>query len=177
MGSLLTPHNTLSEFFPLFSRPLACVVSGAAHESTLSTPASQSFFNYRRLAMLTCAHCRTIPYFECTESANQCSNNCGSSNSACVTNCRTAHPCGAQDPVRVNTTAASTMSATASSTGGTAAETSGGSSLYTGFGSSPTSSSKPGSSNNAQALAVGFGRVYGLAIVLTSVFGGFTLLL
>lgn len=127
-------------------------------------------------AKLTRSYCRTIPYFECTESANQCANNCGS-NSGCVTTCRTAHPCGAQDPVRVNTSTASTMAATASSTSGGAAATSGGSAVYTGFGTSSTSSSKPGPSNDAQTLALGVGRAYGLVIVLASVFGCFTFLL
>jgi len=127
-------------------------------------------------AKLTRSFRRTIPYFECTESANQCANNCGS-NSGCVTTCRTAHPCGAQDPVRINTSTISTMAATASSTSGGAAQTSGGSAVYTGFGTSSTSSSKPGSTNNGQVLAVGFGRAYGLVVVLASVFGCFTFLL
>jgi hypothetical protein len=72
----------------------------------------------------------TIPYYICTETNNQCVNNCGG-NSACQSSCRQDHPCGAQDPPRVNTaSASSTMSATA--TGDAAASS--GSMVYTGFG-------------------------------------------
>lgn len=119
---------------------------------------------------------QTIPYFECTESNNQCADNCAT-NSACVTACRTSHPCGAQDPVRVNTSTISTMAATSSATGSSAAATSGGSAVYTGFGSSSTSSSKADNSNKAQTIAIGIGRTYGLVLVLAGVFGGFTLML
>lgn len=35
-----------------------------------------------------------MPYYECTEYANQCVNNCQKGDSACQSSCRTAHPCG-----------------------------------------------------------------------------------
>ncbi|CAF9937505.1 MAG: hypothetical protein HETSPECPRED_000560 [Heterodermia speciosa] len=116
---------------------------------------------------------QTIPYFECTEFNTQCANNCGASNSACVAACRDTHPCGAQNPTRVNTSTISTMAATA--TGSSAAETSG-SAAYTGFGSSSTASSSSDDSNAAQVLVIGFGRMYGTALVLSVVFGGFLML-
>lgn len=65
--------------------------------------------------------------------------------------------------------------ASASATGRSAAETSGGSAVYTGFGSSSTAGSVPDDSA-AKALAIGVGRTYGTAIVLSVVFGGFFML-
>ncbi|GAM85983.1 hypothetical protein ANO11243_039930 [Dothideomycetidae sp. 11243] len=56
---------------------------------------------------------QTLPYYVCTEWGTQCVAGCGS-DSNCASECRVDHPCGAQDPTRVNTTTASTMSATAS---------------------------------------------------------------
>ena len=69
------------------------------------------------------------------------------------------------------------MEATASaSSSGSPAETSGGSAVYTGFGSSSTASSVPDDTGAAQALALGLGRTYGTALVLSIVFGGFIML-
>ncbi|KAK4690272.1 hypothetical protein P7C71_g6477, partial [Lecanoromycetidae sp. Uapishka_2] len=71
------------------------------------------------------------------------------------------------------------MAATTTGAGasGTADTTSTGD-IYTGFGSQPTGSS---SSKNAapatQALALGFGRTYGLVMVLGGVMGGFMFML
>lgn len=52
-----------------------------------------------------------------------------------------------------------------------------GSNTYTGFGGSPTNPSKTGAAPKVQALALGFGRTYGLAMVLASVLGGFVVML
>ncbi|MCJ1455939.1 hypothetical protein MMC28_006296 [Mycoblastus sanguinarius] len=123
---------------------------------------------------------QTIPYYECTEAATQCVNNCVQGDDACQSNCRDAHPCGAQSPIRVNTSTSSTMSATSTSgsTASTADSTATG--AYTGFGSGSTgssSSSKSAASDRAQALALGFGRSYGLAMILAGVSGGFMFML
>lgn len=45
----------------------------------------------------------TLPYFVCSEWGNQCVKGCGS-NSQCANDCREKHPCGAQNPTRVNIT-------------------------------------------------------------------------
>ncbi|KAL8714780.1 MAG: hypothetical protein Q9220_001293 [cf. Caloplaca sp. 1 TL-2023] len=118
----------------------------------------------------------TIPYYECTQSANLCVDNCPKGDSACQSTCRTAHPCGAQNPTRVNTsTISSTMAATA--TGGSAA-TDGASTAYTGFGAaSTTGSSSKGDSSDAGSFVVGFGRSYGLAAVFIGISAGFTFFL
>lgn len=162
------------------SCPLLCLQipgASAAPSSNDCTPSSLAFSCVCSNGQQPNAsqYSQTIPYFECTESNTQCANNCGQ-NSACVSSCRTSHPCGAQDPVRVNTSTISTMAATSSATG-RAAATSGGSAVYTGFGSSSTSSSKPDNSSKAQTIAIGIGRTYGLVLVLAGVFGGFTLML
>ncbi|KAG7005931.1 hypothetical protein G7Y79_00017g043130 [Physcia stellaris] len=112
----------------------------------------------------------TIPYFECTEFNTQCANNCAG-NSGCVSACRTSHPCGAQNPTRVNTSTISTMAATA-----TGASKTSGSAVYTGYGSSSTAPSDSTGSNAARAVAIGLGRTYGTALVLSVVFGGFVML-
>ncbi|KAL8865867.1 MAG: hypothetical protein Q9174_006649, partial [Haloplaca sp. 1 TL-2023] len=116
---------------------------------------------------------QTIPFYECTEAATQCVNRCARGDSACQTSCRTANPCGAQNPTRVNTTTSSTMAATA--TGGSGASETGDSEDYTGFGDAATTGSSDGASG-AQSLVVGFGRVYGLAVIFVGVLVGFFML-
>ncbi|KAI9728805.1 MAG: hypothetical protein M1834_007191 [Cirrosporium novae-zelandiae] len=108
----------------------------------------------------------TIPYFICTEYDNQCVTACGS-DSSCAAACRDDNPCGAQDPVRVNTTTASTMTATASETG-KASQT-----VYSGFAGSSASA---GSAPTVKA-AINFGQAYGLLITLGGLFAGFAILL
>ncbi|KAL8720497.1 MAG: hypothetical protein Q9225_002650 [Loekoesia sp. 1 TL-2023] len=120
---------------------------------------------------------QTIPFYECTEAGTQCVNNCPKSDSACQTACRTAHPCGAQNPTRINTSTISTMTMSATKTGGAAATSAAdATAAYTGFGAASTTGSG-GDSNDARALAIGFGRSYGLALVLVGVSAGFTFML
>jgi len=123
---------------------------------------------------------QTIPYFECTTTNDQCVANCGQDN-ACSNDCRANHPCGAQDPKRVNT---STSSATQSATGSGGGSSATGSSFATfGGGSEPTGSSGGSggsggvSGNGATGLAIDVGRTYGLVLVLGAVFAGFALVL
>ena len=120
---------------------------------------------------------QTIPFFECTEAGTQCVNACAAGDSSCQSACRTDHPCGAQDPIRVNTSTLSTMAATTTAAGasGTADATTTGN-IYTGFGSQSTGSSKS-DAPAIQALTLGFGRTYGLAIVLGGIMAGFLILL
>jgi len=118
---------------------------------------------------------QTIPYYECTQAATDCVNNCAQGDSSCQSACRSDHPCGAQDPVRVNTSTISSMTAT--TTGAASDSTATGSNTFTGFGGSPTNPSKTGAAPKVQALALGFGRTYGLAMVLAGVMGGFMVML
>jgi len=125
---------------------------------------------------------QTIPYFECTEYGTQCVKSCGS-DSTCASNCRTQHPCGAQNPTRYNiTSSSSSMSATGTGAAG-ASKTSANAADYTGFGgsaASQTASSSSGSdssSSKSAASAINFGQTFGLAIVVSGFFAGFALVL
>ncbi|KAJ5455699.1 uncharacterized protein N7458_003963 [Penicillium daleae] len=102
---------------------------------------------------------QTLPYFICTEANNQCVAAC--SDSACQSNCRTANPCGAQDPPRVNvTTTTASSSVAATSTTGSAVIQTGGAT-----GAAP------------RGYAVEMGQVYGLCVLVGGVVAGFAVLL
>lgn len=115
----------------------------------------------------------TIPYFVCREWGTQCVANCPPNDSACASECRQDHPCGALNPKRVATTA-STMAPTAS-------KTDDGTTIYTG---SPGGSDdddddgddKKNDDKGGAAAALGLGRSYGLAIVAGTMFIGFAML-
>lgn len=125
----------------------------------------------------------TIPYYECTQADTDCVNNCEQTDTSCQSACRSDHPCGAQNPTRVNTSTISTMAATTTSSGGGSSKTastsgSSGSNTFTGFGgSSSTASSKSVAPARIQALALGFGGKYGLLVVLGGMMGGFMFML
>ncbi|KAJ1327686.1 hypothetical protein MN608_07017 [Microdochium nivale] len=55
----------------------------------------------------------TLPYFTCTEWGTQCVKACGQNNE-CSRNCREENPCGAQNPIKSNSTGTSTSSPSAS---------------------------------------------------------------
>ncbi|MCJ1249060.1 hypothetical protein MMC30_006282 [Trapelia coarctata] len=121
---------------------------------------------------------QTIPFFECQTFNQQCIDNCPQGATACQTTCTTAHPCGAQNPKRVNvTTTSSTMTATSSGAGssGTAAGTA---QFTNGLGgSAQTSTPASGTGSAASAIVIGFGQYYGLGLVFASLFTGFALFL
>ncbi|KAJ6103330.1 hypothetical protein N7486_005757 [Penicillium sp. IBT 16267x] len=98
---------------------------------------------------------QTMPYFICTEANNQCVANCA--DSMCQSACRSDHPCGAQNPVRVNVTA--TPSATPSAKVAANTTTSGvlGTSTATG--------------DATRLLAGDMGHMYGLFVLV----GGFAM--
>ncbi|KAF8865295.1 hypothetical protein BDZ45DRAFT_668732 [Acephala macrosclerotiorum] len=118
---------------------------------------------------------QTLPYFICTEYGTQCVAGCGG-NTACQSDCRSQHPCGAQDPTRVNAT---TTSATQSATTVPAGATSGTAGIvYTGLGGSAAATTTAASSTKSGAqTAIDLGRSYGLAIVFAGLFAGFALVM
>jgi uncharacterized membrane protein YgcG len=121
---------------------------------------------------------QTVPFYQCTEWGNQCVLKCGQ-NSACASDCRENHPCGAQNPTRVNSTSASSMPQTATATGSGSAETSGFSS-FGGSGSSSSGSSGSDSSSGGKSGAsavISLGQSYGLGLVSLGLFAGFAILL
>lgn len=112
---------------------------------------------------------QTLPYFICTQYNQQCIKNCNG-DSTCQAACVDDHPCGAQNPTRVNTTSSATQSATSS-----AGASSTNNVAYTGLGgSSAASTSTP---KSGAQMTIDFGRSYGLAVVFASVFAGFALVM
>jgi hypothetical protein len=110
----------------------------------------------------------TLPFFVCQEWGVQCVKNCGTS-SSCASACLQNHPCGAQNPIKVNTTTSSTMTSTAFTAGATTANQ-----VFTGLAGQSTSTSRPGS---AAPPSLEFGSAYGLGIVMASMFAGFAMML
>lgn len=120
---------------------------------------------------------QTLPYFICTEYGTQCVAGCGG-NTACQSACIDDHPCGAQNPTRINatTTSSSTTATTlpAGATSGSAGV------VYTGLGGAvATATTTPASSSKKSGAdaALDLGRSYGLVIVFTSIFAGFALVM
>ncbi|TVY42459.1 hypothetical protein LSUB1_G001730 [Lachnellula subtilissima] len=111
---------------------------------------------------------QTLPYFICTEYGNQCVTACNGDTN-CQSNCRSQHPCGAQNPVRVNTSTSSVMPST---TSGGASNTQ----VYNGLGGAATTTAASGKKSDAQS-ALDIGRSYGLAVVFASIFAGFALVM
>lgn len=110
---------------------------------------------------------QTLPFFICQEYGNQCVTAC-TGNTKCQSSCREDHPCGAQNPTRVNTTStASLTSPTSSSTSGVA---------YTGLAGSE---SKDGSSSNKSGTlaALDPARGYLSAIIFACTFAGFAIIM
>ncbi|OJJ71632.1 hypothetical protein ASPBRDRAFT_30044 [Aspergillus brasiliensis CBS 101740] len=100
---------------------------------------------------------QTIPYFVCTEQNDECVQKCNG-DSSCQSDCRSEHPCGAQNPKRVNVTS------TAAST--TAAATT----------SLPPFTGVPDQGAAARP-STDLGQVYGLVVVVGAFLAGFTTLL
>lgn len=134
---------------------------------------------------------QTLPYFTCQEWGNQCVANCGTGNNACASACRQDHPCGAQDPIRPNSsTITSTMSSSSSRTASEAGATTDGSggTIYSGFGGASatgdSSSAQESSANSAaadsgagRASALMGGQTFGILALAGAFFGGFAFIL
>lgn len=161
--------------------PLICLQTAANSSDTIENDCDPDTLSYScvcadNITPNASEYSQTLPYYICTEWGTQCVSNC-SGNTDCEYNCRANHPCGAQDPKRVNITTSSsaTASKTASSTNGGAATNSAGQTVYAGLGGSAattTASSKTGS-----AAALQLGQSYGLFVVAAGIFGGFAVLL
>ncbi|OJJ46077.1 hypothetical protein ASPZODRAFT_133057 [Penicilliopsis zonata CBS 506.65] len=119
----------------------------------------------------------TIPYFECTESNNQCVDNC-QGDSSCQSACRQDNPCGAQNPTRVNVTTTKggkTATATDGSSGTGSAATD---VVYTGIGTGAvtvTSDAKAGLA--VRGVSFEAGHLYGLVAVVSGFLAGMAVLL
>ena len=109
----------------------------------------------------------TLPFHVCQQWVIQCRKDCGINNE-CAGNCAEEHPCGAQEPKRVNTTTSSTMPAT-----GTAGST--GPTVFNGIGADATGTPRTGS--GAAPALLQFGSAYGLVVVAAGMIGGFAVML
>ncbi|KAF2498686.1 hypothetical protein BU16DRAFT_536694 [Lophium mytilinum] len=161
--------------------PLICLQypeNSASTQSNTCDPASLTFSCVCQQGETpnVTEYSQTVPFYICQEWGNQCVAGCGQDN-ACSNDCRANHPCGAQSPVKANS---STLSATSKPTGtgaaATNAQTTATGAVYTGFGgaaATSTGSAKKG----AAASAMQVGSSYGLAIVFSGLFAGFALVL
>ncbi|KAL7620381.1 hypothetical protein AAE478_009376 [Parahypoxylon ruwenzoriense] len=103
----------------------------------------------------------TLPYFVCQEWGDQCVRGCGQDN-ACASSCREDHPCGAQNPTRVNITS-STSVPSATESGAQATDSN---AIFTGLAGSDNSDSTNG--NGAFRVAESDG-LFGFVILAASV--------
>ncbi|QIW96400.1 hypothetical protein AMS68_001918 [Peltaster fructicola] len=122
---------------------------------------------------------QTLPYFICTEWGNECVSNCGNNN-LCQADCLQKHPCGAQSPDRKNvtTSSASTASKTGTQTS-TLSTTATAGTIYTGLAGNAAASTSPSSAAAAtfQPTVLQFGQVWGMAVIVAGLFGGFAVML
>lgn len=89
----------------------------------------------------------TLPFFICQEWGNQCVAGCAG-DSACASDCRQNHPCGALNPTRVNTTTSSSVS-TPSATGVSATPSAG--QVFDGLGGDSDSDSDSGTNSDSSS--------------------------
>ncbi|KAL2063488.1 hypothetical protein VTL71DRAFT_5293 [Oculimacula yallundae] len=124
---------------------------------------------------------QTLPFFECQEYGNQCVKACNG-NTPCQSACRADHPCGAQNPTRVNLTTSTSSSSTNLPAGATTAP--GGAVVYNGLGggaaaTTPAAGAQPTSndSKSGSQMAMDIGRSYSSAVVFAGLFAGFALVM
>ncbi|OCK80956.1 hypothetical protein K432DRAFT_381769 [Lepidopterella palustris CBS 459.81] len=159
--------------------PLICLQLPGNSASTVSNTCNPQDLSYscvcsNGVSPNVTEYSQTIPYYVCTEWGNQCVAACGQNN-ACSNDCRANHPCGAQNPVRVNTTSSATMSATQTGGNNGASTTNG--AVYTGFGGAAATTTAAGGKTGAASTITYMGQSYGLVVVFAGIFAGFALVL
>ena len=112
---------------------------------------------------------QTLPFFICQEWGNQCVNNCNGDNT-CANSCRADHPCGAQSPYLGNATSSSSSSSASATASATTSRN------VVGFGGQTGTSAAGGSTGAAHATFVPNAAI-GAAVLFSSVFLGFAVLL
>lgn len=156
--------------------PLICGQTSAQSETTETNSCDANALQYA----CVCAngqspnisqYSQTLPFFICQEWGNQCVSNCDGDTS-CASDCRSQHPCGAQDPFKGNKSTAVTTTSSAAPGSNTA--------IYSGFAGQSGGSGGSGQSNAAAAVkvwALGAGQTFGTLAVVGGFLGGFALLL
>ncbi|KAM7196134.1 hypothetical protein V8F20_007169 [Naviculisporaceae sp. PSN 640] len=112
----------------------------------------------------------TIPFHTCQQYGNECVKDCGAVNNQCASDCRELNPCGAQNPQKVNTTSSSTLEPTATPSKNP-------NQVFDGLAGDATDAANSNNNQGSGAGALQFGQTYGLAVVLTSLFAGFAIML
>jgi len=170
----------------LASCPLLCLQNpGSTDSTTTANDCDPQSLTYdcvcgNGLTPSLANYSQTIPYFECTEFANQCVAACNGATS-CQSSCRANNPCGAQNPTRINTTSSSSMASTATLPAGATSGTAG--VVFTGLGggAAPTQTGSSGSGGdskkNGSQTVMDLGRSYGLAVIFAGLFAGFALVM
>lgn len=163
--------------------PLICLQTSANSSDTVANDCDPATLDYsciceNNLSPNASEFSQTIPYYVCTEWGTQCIAGCGG-NTDCEFNCRALHPCGAQNPTRVNiTTTSSSATGSQTATNGGEATNSAGQTVYNGLGGTGAAATPTGSSSQTgAATALQLGQAYGLFAVAAGIFGGFALLL
>ncbi|KAJ5085470.1 hypothetical protein N7532_010241 [Penicillium argentinense] len=143
------------------SCPLLCLQLPGATGSPTQNTCSAETLSYscicsNNVSPNASEYSQTMSYYICTEAATQCANKC--TTSSCVSACRADHPCGAQDPKRVNVTTTTTASATSTATS---------TALHT----------KEATGAGIRPFVLEMGQVYGTCILVGGFIAGFAILL
>lgn len=169
--------------------PLICLQEDGNSAATYANTCDATSLTYscvcsNGLAPNASEYSQTLPYFICTQYNTDCQNNCGNDNT-CAAACVQDHPCGAQNPTKVNTSTITTMPATTTNGAAAASTASDGSVVYTGFGggsaatttTAAAASSSGSGSSAATRVIVNIGQVYGLGVVAAGIFAGFAFMI
>jgi len=165
--------------------PLLCLQLSGNSSTTAANDCDATTLSYdcicgNGLAPNASEYSQTLPYFLCTEYGNQCVTACNG-NTPCQSACRDDHPCGAQNPTRVNTTTTTTSATSTNLPAGATSGTAG--VVYNGLGGAAATTTASGSSStdtakkNGSQMALDLGRSYGIAVVFAGLFAGFALVL
>lgn len=140
--------------------PLICLQLPGASGSPVQNDCSSDTLSYscicsNNVSPNASEYSQTMPYYICTEANNQCVAKC--STSACAASCRSDHPCGAQDPKRVNVTTTSAAATTSTTM--------------------PSTMRTNESTGGAARFSVEMGHIYGTCVLIGGFIVGFAVLL
>jgi len=162
--------------------PLLCLQLPGASSTTAENDCDATTLQYNcicgnGMSPNASEYSQTLPYFLCTEYGSQCVAACGGATS-CQSDCRQQHPCGAQNPTKVNVTSTSSVASSTTLPAGATSGTAG--IVYTGIGGAAatnTASSSSSTTKSGSEATLDLGRSYGLAVVFVGLFAGFALVM
>ncbi|KAK0123245.1 hypothetical protein ONS96_010244 [Cadophora gregata f. sp. sojae] len=168
--------------------PLLCLQLSGESSTTAANDCDPEVLSYQcvcgnGLSPNASEYSQTLPFFECQEYGNQCVAACNG-NTPCQSACRDDHPCGAQNPTRVNITSSASSSTTNAPAGATTGA--GGEVVYNGLGgdagtttaaSGAQATGTDDTKKNGSQMALDVGRSYSFAVVFAGLFAGFALVM